>query len=288
MWGGRLFLSAVRRPGGPPALIPVECVSPASAEAAFRVRLQLPAGVRLADRTLYDVVYKNPRTGRTYTLAPHAVYAKASWERFGFAHATDLHLSKRLDTFRDRLAAAGKQQSARMFNNFNDNFRDFVVYANHLHDIGELDAILLTGDVVDYQFEAGDARAAGGNLAFFVRLVCGRSNYDRVPTFAPGGAEELRVPIFATLGNHDYRPDPYGLRFRVEVAGFDRPKDLYANMNLTRGDALALVGGQTPAVGAADAARMVAIDRDLAFCREHVLPGGTYAVELGGRPPVLE
>jgi predicted MPP superfamily phosphohydrolase len=287
MWQGRLFLQPVRQDLGGDSLIPIQCVSPPTADAAFLVRLRLPSGVQLADRTLYSLLYKNPKTGRTHVLAPHAIYAKSSWESFGFAHITDTHVSKRLDKFRDKLVAAGRESSARKFNNFNDNFRDFVIYANRLHAKGELDAIFLTGDVVDYQLEKGDVPGAGGNFELFMKLVRGQSAYEDNPAWASTGAQALRVPIFVTLGNHDYRRNPYYLRCRLEYMGTDTPMKNYGNMNLVNKDALTIMGTDTPGIGPDEAKRMVEVNRDIEFCKNHILGSSSYTVNLGDHRVVM-
>jgi len=172
-----------------------------------------PAGpTPLKERALYDVVLSLP-TGATYVMSHHAFYVKKAWDNFGFIHATDLHVSRRLDGFHRKLRELGLDDGAREFSNCNDNFRSLVRHANELYDVGAVDFILATGDLVDYVFEADDNRLAGGNFRFLEQLILGQ-----VPFVTGTPTEELRVPIFTTLGNHDYRPNPYTLDFDVGVS----------------------------------------------------------------------
>lgn len=166
----------------------------------------------LKNRRLYDLCVKLPNN-QMYPLSPHCVYARDSWTDFGFIHATDVHASRRLDGWRDVLKAKGFDKGARVFNNCNDNFREFIRYANKLHDRGELDFVLLTGDLVDYIFEDGGNTYSNNNFVFFRNLVLGTA-----PAPDREKAEELTVPVFTTLGNHDYRTNAYYLRARINVA----------------------------------------------------------------------
>jgi len=104
---------------------------------------------------------------------------------------------------------------------------------------------------------------------------------------APGpdfpDVEELRVPIFMTPGNHDYRKHPYHLIF--DLIGLHRIPN-FANYRLEEGEAIALwqklLGIQgVPKLGIDDAARMVEIDPAARPFRACLADGGSYVVRLG-------
>ncbi len=157
--------------------------------------------------------------GRFATLGLHAVYAKKEWSNFGLMHATDTHVAERCDHYHRVMIKKGRTEAHKHYNNFNEAFRSLIRKANDLHDQGQLDAIAITGDIVDYQFEAGkDEPKTGGNFAFFEKLVRGAV---KSPVDSP--VEELRVPIFTTLGNHDYRRNAYLLTSSIEVGLGDVP-----------------------------------------------------------------
>lgn len=182
------------------------------------IRFKSPAGTVLPDRTLFNIVLKLPN-GRLVTLGMHAVYTKASWSDFGLMHATDTHVAERCDRYHRVMIQKGRTEALRHYNNYNEAFRSLIRKANELHDQGQLDAIAITGDLVDYQFEDGKGEdKTGGNFAFFEKLVRGAV---KSPVDSP--VEELRVPIFTTLGNHDYRKHAYLLTFSVKLGLVDVP-----------------------------------------------------------------
>jgi hypothetical protein len=216
------------------------------ADGSQDVRLRLSSGQSemlvattlspLTDRTLYNVCIEGPN-GVVNPLALHAIYAKEQWHSFWLAHVTDTHIARRNDELPSRLRAVGRDTSR--FNNFNDNFRDFVRFANRMHATGRLDLILHTGDLVDYVYEASDGPPSRGNFGVFEDILLGRSPYPE----RPEQVEELHVPIVTCLGNHDYRIRGYPLAFELELGSFDiNTFDSTGPFNLDEADALALDG----------------------------------------------
>ncbi|MDQ3930840.1 MAG: metallophosphoesterase, partial [Chloroflexota bacterium] len=207
-------------------------------------------------------------------------------------HATDLHISSRVDTFKPRLRELGFEEGAEACSNYNDALRDLTRYANALHDAGTLDLIVMTGDLTDYIYEAGDDRAGGGNFAFFERIIRGQA-----PSPEGVANPELRVPIFTVLGNHDYRPNPYDLLCDLDLGdtgSFDyfpdwlwspeRTKNIgaFGSFNLTQAEASALQGGKNPCLNMKDANAVVSVDPDkLTYYRQRINDMDSYVVELG-------
>jgi 3',5'-cyclic AMP phosphodiesterase CpdA len=177
---------------------------------------------RVKDRQLYDIVLRLPN-GADQPLSPHSVYATTStWKDFSFVHVTDIHIAARVDQIQSRLAELVKEkqisaEAVKEYNNFNDKFADFIRFANRLHSEGQIDFILATGDLVDYLFEDGDRRKS--NIALFKSLVLGHGKSSKGVQH-----EELKVPLFTTLGNHDYRLNPYLLLFSTAFTSDDLAK----------------------------------------------------------------
>jgi hypothetical protein len=243
---GRYALAAV----GQTPLLPIPLAagpsreSPADGTDVCRVTLpfQVGPGQSLEHRRLYDLLFVS--SSASPVIAAHCLYARAEWHNFRLAHATDLHISARLDSFRQKLVDAQLALGAAAFNNCNDNLRDLIRYANACYERGELDGVLLTGDLVDYQFEADQAKASGGNFALLERLLLGQSPYPQPPADG-GAAEELRVPVFASLGNHDWRANPYELHWAASWGPFKlREFRQYGSLNLLPPEADALQGGK--------------------------------------------
>jgi 3',5'-cyclic AMP phosphodiesterase CpdA len=264
--------------------------NPQSEQGSAGITLSAEAGAP-SDRTLYNITIMLPG-GLSYDLAPHAVYMKESWENFGIIHATDLHLSRRVDDFRRRLRALGLEEAAEKYNCFNDNFRDMVRYANHLHATGKADVILVTGDVTDYIFEKDDNTAGGGNFYLFEQLVRG------LWTTPDGGeCEELTLPVFTILGNHDYRPNGYDLLTDLDLGDEGRwdwwPDWLYTPAktrningygahNLTEEEALALQGGQKERLDTKTAYEVIRVDpASLKYYHERINDKLSYLTEFG-------
>ncbi|HYP41073.1 MAG TPA: metallophosphoesterase [Chloroflexia bacterium] len=250
-----------------------------------------PDSPALEDRSLYNLSLRLAG-GELYPLAPHALYARRSWESFGFIHATDLHISSRVDHFKPRLRELGLEEGAEACANFNDGLRDMIRYANGLHDAGALDLVVMTGDLTDYMYEIGDDREGGGNFTFFERIIRGLA-----PSPEGVANPELRLPIFTVLGNHDYRPNSYDLLCDLDLGDtskFDyfpdwlwspeRTKNIgaFGSFNLTQEEASALQGGKNPCLNMKDANDVVMVDSDkLAYYRQRINDMQSYVVELG-------
>ena len=284
---GRLVLVATGQAG---QQIPLTLTDRVSVDGPLhQVEVAVPA---LAERQLYDVALLT-ESGQWRTVAPHAVYFRRAWQDFGFVHVTDIHVSKRIDRFRGLLLAAERPEAAQRVHNWNDRFRGFIRFANYLHSIGKLDVILSTGDQYDYMFEDGEDQALGGNAAFFRLLVLGQ---------APGpdflDVEELRVPIFVTTGNHDYRKHAYKLIFDIYIGNDVIGDDVatiknYGAFNLHEDEARSLerrlsarpdVPPDFPFndnLSPSQASRMVEVDEDLRTHRQHLSDKTSYVVALG-------
>ena len=251
---------------------------PGGPRAAVHLKIKVAPGSLMVDRSLYNIAVRTPGAGAA-AIGMHAVYARKNWDKFGILHATDIHITGRTNAIISALRGLGRDESVAAFNDYNDGFRDFIRYANHLHDKGLIDLIMATGDLVDYQFE-GDTNAPsnlGGNFLLFEPLLRGMSP-------SPGGTpvQELHVPIFTTLGNHDYRRIPYLLHFTVDVP--THPEfDNAPSFNLTRTDVNALQGA-TPSLSSEDAFAMVQVNQPTHYFKRInnvTADGSSYLVRLG-------
>lgn len=223
--GGGFRLVPVRA-AGPPLPLDVLSVGPSPAgpddarlrrdlalrtgDVLYEVALAVRRAPRLAGRrsALFDLVHPDLRPGR------HAVvWAGHDWERFVLVFVPDLHLAEAWDGLaadaaglpdaatrprdgaRDRLVRLFSRQAfAASFVDPNRRWRDFVREANARADRGELDLVVLGGDLVEYRLPA--------NVAYFVDTVTGQGR----------GGEPLGVPLLTVPGNHDHRGPAYRLR----------------------------------------------------------------------------
>ncbi len=245
----------------------------------------------LQERQLYDVALR-AEGDQWHVVAPHAVYYRKEWTDFGIAHITDLHVARRIDSFRGLLVQAGRMDGARRLYNWNDRFRGFIRYANFLHSIDKLDVIISTGDQYDYIYEDDDDKVGGGNATFIRQLIQGTAPGPDFPD-----VEELRVPIFMIPGNHDYRKHPYKLIFDLHIGKLGIGKDIeriknFTGYNLPQKDAQVLESlldklpdifgtGQVVNVSPEGAARMVEVDREIKAYKEVLSDRESYIIQLG-------
>jgi hypothetical protein len=192
-------------------------ISPVSGKTLRRVGNE----VRL---TLYDLILKKGE--QDFGSVSHALCLRPGNRGLRFVHLTDLHIALRNDLYEDNLgetitysaSQGGPEASSEShFNNFNGNLRLFIRYANELADRGELDFVLIPGDLVDFLSHGFHEREDYGdnNLQVFRNLITGAGNEVHRPQQNPG----LKVPVFTSTGNHDWRFFPYDVAVHQSVFG---------------------------------------------------------------------
>jgi len=163
--------------------------------------------------TLYDLFILD-QTAHSLRRNPHAIQLMPDRRgEFQFLHVTDLHLARRNDEIIDDVlqTASGRERQhlPSAYVNFNANFRRFIAKANELADDGQLDFVLATGDLVDFAHHGWSDREDNdeNNWMIFRDMVTGEgAEQHRSPR-----NEGLRVAIFTSTGNHDWRLHPYDL-----------------------------------------------------------------------------
>ncbi len=102
--------------------------------------------------------------------------------------------------------------------NFNSNLRKLIEFANTKSSQRNLDFMLMTGDLIDYRNIARGNYQYKNNFLVFLDILLGRNKGLEKPPYLGSDDEfvnqqEIMVPIFTTIGNHDYRANHYGMRF---------------------------------------------------------------------------
>ncbi len=169
-----------------------------------------------------DIIWK----ARTNYHAIHVRDTLPSPNGLKFLHVTDAHVARRYDKIPEVLCQHLKPWQQKVFlakyRNFNDHLRSVIREANRQAAEGELDFIILTGDLVDYYHDGyfkGDNYHFGygetaptvlsesdSNIRLFVEIITGRD----------GKGEALDIPIFIVPGNHDYLPYETLLALNIE------------------------------------------------------------------------
>jgi hypothetical protein len=159
--------------------------------------------------TLYDLILRD-KEGKDERVNYHAIQIVQS-TRGGckFIHLTDIHAAKRNDEILGEVlkvkSRRNRSEIVDAYINFNDGLREFIGIANAMADKGELDFVVMTGDLVDFAFHGweDEPNAAENNWRTFIHLITGT------------GAEQakgnpgLKMAIYTSTGNHDWRLHPY-------------------------------------------------------------------------------
>lgn len=127
-----------------------------------------------------------------------------------FIQITDTHLARRNDIICTEVSV---EQEAKNFNNFNEKFRQTIHKLNADYENGQLDLIILSGDIIDFVEQSIDAEPGthDNNWLVFYEMLTGLGNE---PAKNNTG---LKVPVFTSTGNHDWRLYPYDISVQNEV-----------------------------------------------------------------------
>lgn len=172
-------------------------------------------GAYLLDEYQYEYRPLHPWSGlsvkgkRSEILHP-LVVDRARTERLRVGHLTDIHVSVRAGVYEQNLLRA---RSKVAYNNWNTSFAKGYEGAK-----GDSDIILLTGDLIDYG-RGHWGREAIGSLEQDRLYHEDRNWFLLYDLLASGDA--YRVPVYTSLGNHDWRINPYP---PFAVAGAPEPK----------------------------------------------------------------
>ncbi len=169
--------------------------------------------------TLYDLVLV--RNGEVLSRVPHALCLRPSNPTVRFIHLTDLHVAARNDLWEKEVGSTVRSTfvpPGNGFCNFNQRLRTFIRAANEAADAGQLDFVLALGDLVDF-VRAGVAERGPGdnNWSTVVHILTGSPAEQQRDN--PG----LRVPLFTTTGNHDWRSYPYPPETTSDIFGIAKP-----------------------------------------------------------------
>lgn len=191
--------------------------------------------------TLYDLCLAGPSVQKKL----HAVcLAKPIDKELHFIHLADLHLARRNDLIEDEISAITKQPDTFIrkfmkrinqivrrnanvapsrFNNFNENLRTFIKSANQMADKGELDFVLVGGDLVDFVNHgvSDEVNEADNNWQVFIEIMTGGGHESKRKNPNDG----IKVPVFTSTGNHDWRLHPYNIAVAGQPDTFGLQKD---------------------------------------------------------------
>jgi predicted MPP superfamily phosphohydrolase len=203
----------------------------------FRIRPQdklddtyLRSAQGSARPTLYDLVlYKGEQAIHKVS---HALCVRPPTPEVRFIHLTDAHVAERNDLIAQEANSTlvpKLGEAPLTFLNFNDRLREFIHHANALADAGELDFVLALGDLVDFVNHGfGKSEPGDNNWQVLEEILTGSGDENS------RGNQGLRVPVFTTTGNHDWRTYPYPPEFCSTI--FDMGKKDLENFDYLYSD----------------------------------------------------
>ncbi|MHA1897674.1 MAG: metallophosphoesterase [Promethearchaeota archaeon] len=179
--------------------------------------------------------------GKDLKINYHAVVIKAQdWKEFTIVHATDLHIAKRNDEILPILLKRYDRSISKAllgaydfitnnkegnlierFNNPNNNLRLFIKIINEWAEKNWVDFVVFSGDLIDFciRSDGGDKINSfdlpNTNWATFLNILLNKPLILR-PDIEPVyilPSQEIMVPIFTLLGNHDYRAYHYDFKW---------------------------------------------------------------------------
>lgn len=171
--------------------------------------------------TLYDLILKKGAE-ELFTVF-HALALRPFNGTLRFIHATDLHVALHNDKY-DVTLKVGEEDvgvtSSIQFNNSNNNLRRFIHHANDLADCGKLDFVLMLGDLVDFvRHNHSDQEDYGeNNWKIFIDIITGAETRGVGLKKNPG----IKVPVFTSTGNHDWRFFPYPPEVAAAAYGLNK------------------------------------------------------------------
>ncbi|MHA1340558.1 MAG: metallophosphoesterase [Promethearchaeota archaeon] len=220
--------------------------------------------IKLKDNKLSNSTYNKKRT--IYRINYHSiVLTLQNWENFTIIHATDLHIAKRNDeilgvilkNYDNKLIkniiklikaiinikrhwpkrSKPIEPIEKRFINPNNNLRLFIKQMNKLYENNLIDFIILTGDLVDFCYcsdniiDSDEFELYNTNWGVFYNIILNnpielRKDITPINIFE---GEELLVPIFTIIGNHDHREFHYNLRWSLsfKIYNLDPLETLY-------------------------------------------------------------
>ncbi len=162
----------------------------------------------------YEFDFRKPVSAQNRTELLHPVFVRRGGAEVRIGHMTDIHLDTRTIAYAERIAKA-QDQNARL------HFHDWNKACEQLYDEvkKDSDVLLMTGDLIDYGRGYRGFGPLGDNTSYWRDR-----NWFLFYDFLASG-DKYTVPTYTSLGNHDWRLNPYP----PFTFGAPRPKDFALN-----------------------------------------------------------
>lgn len=158
----------------------------------------------------YEFDFGKPVAGQNRTEVLHPVFVRRAGMELRIGHMTDIHLDTRTIAYAERLKNAADQTARLHFHDWNEAC--IKLYEESKKDA---DVLLMTGDLIDYGRGYRGFGPLGDNSSYWRDR-----NWFLFYDFLASG-DKYSVPTYTSLGNHDWRINPYP----PFTFGAPRPKD---------------------------------------------------------------
>ncbi len=180
---------------------------------------------------LYDLILKDEK-GKCEKVNYHSVqFVNSIRGVCNFIHLTDPHVATRNDEILGEVLKTRNTRSRSLiiesYVNFNTNFRESIRKANELYEIGKLDFVVITGDLVDFAFHGweDESNPDENNWKTFINICTGAGKETL------NGNPGFKVAVYTSTGNHDWRLHPYSPTTGRQNKSFGLRKEELKNYN---------------------------------------------------------
>lgn len=180
---------------------------------------------------LYDLILKDEE-GKCERVNYHSVqFVNSAQGKCNLIHLTDPHVATRNDEILGEILKEKNERSRSQiiesYVNFNINLREFIQKANEMYEAGELDFVVITGDLVDFAFHGWDdeSNPDENNWKTFINICTGAGKE------TPNGNPGFKVAVYTSTGNHDWRLHPYSPTTGHQNESFGLEKKELKNYN---------------------------------------------------------
>ncbi|MDH5178420.1 MAG: metallophosphoesterase [Gammaproteobacteria bacterium] len=179
-------------------------------------------GPRSRASILYDL-HLHRTDGSTHIKHHSVCLLNKAQDKLKFTQVTDLHLARRNDLIEAEVSIEGPVEN---FNNFNDNLRRMIRKLNTDYDNGELDFVILSGDLIDFVYHGASHQPEyrDNNWRLFYEIITGTGQEYRQ------GNPGCKAPVFTSTGNHDWTLFPYDISYKPHVFGIPESQKAKAEL----------------------------------------------------------
>lgn len=146
----------------------------------------------------YEYEYDRPEGPSNRVEVLHPLFIESVKPELKIGHITDIHLDIRTKTYAERISASGDGTAKAHFHDWNEACRKLYEESKQTSDV-----LMMTGDLIDYGRGYNERGPLGEDKSYWRDR-----NWFMFYEFLAGG-DKYAKPAYTSLGNHDWRINPY-------------------------------------------------------------------------------